>query len=38
MFGKAKKKNPKNLSLFSKAGLDKNDCYAFFVNRCNTIF
>lgn len=33
MFGKAKKKNPKNLNLFSKAGLDKNDCYAFFVNR-----
>lgn len=32
------KKTPKNLNLFSKAGLDKNDCYAFFVNRCNTIF
>lgn len=33
MFGKAKKKTPKNLNLFSKAGLDKNDCYALFVNR-----
>lgn len=34
----SQKKNPKNLNLFSKAGLDKNDCYAFFVNRCNNIF